>query len=52
MTVSTADAYQAGEDFYAECACCGYRERNFESLAEAQAAADQHRCPDTPGESP
>lgn len=41
---SWADAYQAGEDFIAECACCDYRERNFETLAAAQAAADAHVC--------
>jgi hypothetical protein len=40
------EAFQVGEDYYAECARCGYRERNFETLAEAQAAADRHDCDD------
>jgi hypothetical protein len=42
--VATADAYQTGEDFIAECASCDYRERNFQTLAAAKAAADAHVC--------
>jgi hypothetical protein len=41
MSAHCCDAYTAGEDHIAECSC-GYRERNFESLAAAQQAADRH----------
>lgn len=39
-----AEAYTVGEDHYAECPLCDYRERGFESLADAQTAAARHEC--------
>ena len=39
-----AEAYTVGEEHYAECPICDYRERNFESLADAQTAAARHEC--------
>lgn len=46
LQASDAEAYTIGEDHIAECPDCGYRERNFESLADARASAERHQCPE------